>query len=456
MVERLSLTHQAHADRTDAERDVRIALLGCGTVGSGVARLLVSSESSVPARSGVDYWLAAIAVRSPHKPRAAEIPPSLFTQDAESLVADPTIDVIIECIGGTGIAGRLVEAALRAGKHVVTANKDLLGTRGPELRELAARHGVTIAYEAAVGGAIPIVRTIAESLAGEDILEVGGVLNGTTNFILSEMFEGQSYANALAQAQRLGFAEADPTSDVEGIDAAHKLAILAQLAFRRGLVTREIPRVGIAKLRREDLALAKRLGWSLKLVACARADGSLVAPAYVHAEHPFAQPVGPQNCIRVSGRSSGSLTFAGTGAGSAPTASAVVGDVVAVLRLITAGRHIPGIRPVASTLAPVREDVLEPSIPLRRVVRLRTLGDVRPAREALVRRGIAAEPLDNVPAVITTGPERGAPGRFETLLAEGGVHAESVIGLWEDLSIGASATATTLTPAARAHAAPAS
>ena len=347
--------------------------------------------------------------------------------------------------------------ALRAGKHVVTANKDLLATRGPELRELAARHGVTIAYEAAVGGAIPIVRTIAESLAGEDILEVGGVLNGTTNFILSEMFVGQSYASALAQAQRLGFAEADPTNDVEGIDAAHKLAILAQLAFRRGLVTHEIPRVGITKLRREDLTLAKRLGWSLKLVACARADGSLVAPAYVHAEHPFAQPVGPQNCIRVTGRSSGSLTFAGTGAGGAATASAVVGDVVAVLRLITAGRHIPGIRPVASTLVPVREDVLEPSIPLRRVLRLRTLADVRPAREALVQRGISAEPLDNVPAVITALPERGAPGRFETLLAEGGVHVESVIGLWEDLCAGASTAATTLPPAAlRAHAAPAS
>ncbi len=219
-MDRLSLTHQAHVDRTDAERDVRIALLGCGTVGSGVARLLVSSESSVPARSGVDYWLSAIAVRSLAKPRPPEIPASLFTEDAESLVGDPSIDVVIECIGGTGVAARLVEAALRAGKHVVTANKDLLATRGPELRALAAERRVTIAYEAAVGGAIPIVRTIAESLAGEEILEVGGVLNGTTNFILSKMFEGQTYQSALAQAQRLGFAEADPTNDVEGIDAA--------------------------------------------------------------------------------------------------------------------------------------------------------------------------------------------------------------------------------------------
>jgi homoserine dehydrogenase len=434
MVDRLSLTHQAHADRTDAERDVRIALLGCGTVGSGVARLLVSSESSVPALSGVDYWLSAIAVRSLAKPRPAEIPASLFTEDAESLVKDPSIDVVVECIGGTGVAARLVEGALRAGKHVVTANKDLLATRGPELRALAAKHGVTIAYEAAVGGAIPIVRTIAESLAGEEILEVGGVLNGTTNFILSKMFEGQSYQSALAQAQRLGFAEADPTNDVEGIDAAHKLAILAQLAFRRALITHEIPRAGITRLTPADFSLAKRLGWSLKLVACARAGASLVAPAFVRPEHPFAQPVGPQNCIRVTGRSTGSLTFAGTGAGSAPTASAVVGDVVAVLRLITAGRHVPGIEAAASTLAPVRDDELEPSIRLRRVVRLRTLGDVRPAQEALAAGGIAAQPLENVPAVITLRPERGAPGRFEAMLAEHGVHAESVIGLWEDVS----------------------
>lgn len=189
----MSLTQPAHADRTGTGSDVRIALLGCGIVGSGVARLLVNSTSSVPARSGVDYWLAGIAVRSLSKPRPSEIPAGLFTEDARALAEDPSIDVVIECIGGTGIAADLVVGALSAGKHVVTANKDLLATRGPELRALAASRGVTIAYEAAVGGAIPIVRTIAESLAGEDILEVGGVLNGTTNFILSEMFEGATY-----------------------------------------------------------------------------------------------------------------------------------------------------------------------------------------------------------------------------------------------------------------------
>lgn len=430
----MSLTHPAHADRTGPNADVRIALLGCGTVGSGVARLLVNSTSSVPARSGVDYWLAGIAVRSLTKPRPAEIPFGLFTEDAQALAQDPTIDVVIECIGGTGIAADLVVGALGAGKHVVTANKDLLATRGPELRALASARGVTIAYEAAVGGAIPIVRTIAESLAGEEILEVGGVLNGTTNFILSEMSGGATYASALAQAQRLGFAETDPRSDVEGIDAGHKLAILAQLAFRRGLVTSEIPRVGITSLVREDLSLAKRAGWRLKLIACARADSSIVTPAYVAAEHPFAQPLGPQNCIRVTGRSSGSLTFAGTGAGSDPTASSVVGDVVAVLRRIAAGRNA-GVATADGKLAPVRTDALEAAIPLRRVVRLGTLGDVRPARQALVSGGLSAEPIDGLPAVMTTRIDRAGAARVDELLAEHNVRAGSVIPLWEDIVV---------------------
>jgi len=432
----LSLTHSAHADRTDPSPDVRIALLGCGTVGGGVARLLVNSTSSVPARSSVDYWLAGIAVRSLSKPRPAEIPVGLFREDARALALDPTIDVVIECIGGTGIAADLVVAALESGKHVVTANKDLLATRGPELRALAAARGVTIAYEAAVGGAIPIVRTIAESLAGEEILEVGGVLNGTTNFILSEMLNGASYASALAQAQRLGFAETDPTNDVEGIDAAHKLAILAQLAFRRGLVTREIPRTGITGLSAADHSLAKRAHWRLKLIGCARADSSIVTPAYVPIEHPFAQPAGPQNCIRVTGRSSGSLTFAGTGAGSGPTASSVVGDVVAVLRRIAAGRNV-GLTTADARLAPVRSDRLEPAIPLRRVLRLATLGDVRPAREALVRADIGAEPLEGLPAVITTRIDGAAAARIGDVVAAAHVAPASVIPLWEDIAVAA-------------------
>ena len=430
----MSLTHPAHADRPEAGRDVRIALLGCGTVGSGVARLLVNSTSSVPARSGVDYWLAGIAVRSAAKARPAEIPPDLFTENARALVDDSTIDVVIECIGGTGVAAELVVAALEAGKHVVTANKDLLATRGPELRALAAARGVTIAYEAAVGGAIPIVRTIAESLAGEEILEVGGVLNGTTNFILSEMFGGATYASALAQAQRLGFAEADPASDVEGIDAGHKLAILAQLAFRRGLVTSEIPRTGITALVREDHSLAKRAGWRLKLIACARADASIVTPAYVHAEHPFAQPLGPQNCIRVTGRSSGSLTFAGTGAGSDPTASSVVGDVVAVLRRIAAGRNVGTRDRRLEPRARSRPINSSRAIPLRRVLRLRVARRRAPrARSARRRRASGRNRSTPCPR---SSPRASTARRERPHRGHSSAHttsrAASVIPLWED------------------------
>ena len=349
----MSLTQPAHAERTGIDREtVRLALLGCGTVGSGVASLLLGASSSVAARSGVAPSLEAIAVRSRTKPRDAAIPSGLLTEDARALVVSPQIDVVIECIGGTADARELVELALANRKHVVTANKDLMATRGPELRALARANGVTIACEAAVGGAIPIVRTLGASLAGEEILEVGGVLNGTTNFILSEMFASSTYAKALAEAQRLGFAEADPSSDVEGIDAAHKLAILVQLAFRRALHTHQIPRRGITKLTRDDLSLAKRLSMTVKLIACARAGSSLVTPAFVPLGHPFAQGSGAQNCIRVTGRSSGSLTFSGSGAGSAPTASAVIGDIVAVLRRISAGRHV-GSDESDDVLAPV-------------------------------------------------------------------------------------------------------
>jgi len=426
----MSLTHQAHADRDGSGRPlVRIALLGCGTVGSGVARLLIDPAAAVAVRSGIDFWLEAIAVRSVAKPRSAEIPSELFTEDAARLVEDPQIHVVIECIGGTGVAATLVERALANGKHVVTANKDLLATRGPELRLLASRSGVTIQYEAAVGGAIPIVRTIADSLAGEHILEVGGVLNGTTNFILGEMGAGASYESALEQAQRLGYAEADPTNDVEGIDTAHKLAILAQLAFRRALVTPNVPRTGITKLGREDLSLAKRLDMTVKLVACARLGGSLVTPAYVRRSHPFAQGTGAQNCIRVMGQSSGSLTFAGTGAGGAPTASSVIGDVVAVLRHIETGIVVGAVADHTLTNA----WGVERTIPLRRIVRLVSLRDARPAREALRSAGVAAEQCDGVPAILTTQALDASNDDLRALLRAHDLAAESILPLWEDL-----------------------
>ena len=323
----MSLSQPAHAERTDlGHSPIKIALLGCGTVGTGVAQLLLQRSGAIASRGGRPFVLAGIAVRSSAKPRSPALPRRLFTTDARALVDDPSIGMIVECIGGLRAAGDLVERAVRRGKHVVTANKDLLATAGPALRSLACGRGVTIAYEAAVGGAIPIVRTLTGSLAGESIVEVGGVLNGTTNFILDAMTRGATFAAALADAQQRGYAEADASSDTSGLDAAHKLAILMQLAFRRAVTTDVIPRHGIERVTPADVALARRLGYVLKLIAVARDCEAIVTPAFVHREHPFAQPAGVHNCIRIIGRSAGTLTFTGAGAGREPTASAVIAE----------------------------------------------------------------------------------------------------------------------------------
>jgi homoserine dehydrogenase len=430
----LSLTQPAHADRTGHDNHpVGIALLGCGTVGSGVAQLLVGRATGIGTRGTHPVSLVGIAVRSMDKERPAGIPRALFCADAAALVADPRVKIVVECIGGLGVARTLVEQALAAGKHVVTANKDLLATEGPTLRAMAARHGATIAYEAAVGGAIPIVRTLLDALAGERILEVGGVLNGTTNFVLDKMFSGATYGAALAAAQRHGFAEADPTNDVEGIDAAHKLAILAQLAFRRAVTTRDIPRTGISAVTRDDVSLARRLGMTIKLVAVARDGAAIVTPAFVRAGHPFAQPSGPNNCIRVIGGSAGSLTFAGAGAGGAPTASAVIADVIATLRAIGAGSATPdtALQP-AGTVA---------RLPLRALIRLHSFRDARPARETLTAAGIEASLLDDVPALLTDAPLRDL-AEVAGALRAGGIAADSVLPLWEDAPAPALATNT--------------
>jgi homoserine dehydrogenase len=432
----MSLSQPAHASRTGSDPStVHVALLGCGTVGSGVAELLLKNTAAIAERGGVPFSLDAIVVRSLDRVRPGAIPGDLFTDDAEAVIADPAIDLIIECIGGTVSARDYVETALGSGKHVVTANKDLLARFGPQLRALAARHGVSIQYEAAVGGAIPIVRTIAGSLAGEEILEVGGILNGTTNFILSEMAGGSDYAGALAEAQARGYAEADPTSDVAGIDAAHKLAILMQLAFRRAVTSDTIPRLGIENLHRADFQLARKLELVIKLVACARLEpgagqtqlAAAVSPAYVRHDHPFAAPLGPHNCIRVVGRASGSLTFAGRGAGREPTASAVVGDVIATLRMI-AERH-----PAVSRLEPAGV-LSERAFALPRIVRLASFRDARPAREAFAAAGIGAELIENAAAVRTSALPLLHDEPLHDALRRAQIKPESIIPIWEDLS----------------------
>jgi homoserine dehydrogenase len=301
-----------------------VGLLGCGTVGSGVARRLLASHPGL---------IRGIAVRDPYKPR--DVRWDDFSSDAFDVVDDPSVRVVVECIGGLGLARELILRAIARGKDVVTANKDLIATEGPWLAAFAARTGASLRYEAAVGGAIPIVRALGGSLAGEDVFEIGGVLNGTTNFVLDAMESGAEYADALAEAQRLGFAEQDPRSDVDGHDAAHKLAILAGLAFRRPSVSPALARRGIGGISRDDVRAGAERGLRLKLVAVARKAGQVieagVTPAFVPEDHPFARPRGAENVVRVVGRGCGTLVFSGAGAGGDATASSVVADVLAAL-----------------------------------------------------------------------------------------------------------------------------
>jgi homoserine dehydrogenase len=302
-----------------------VGLLGCGVVGAAVARRLLAAHPGL---------LRGIAVKDAHKTR--DVAWQTFGEDPFAVVDDPSVTVVVECIGGVRLARELVLRAIALGKDVVTANKELIAQDGPWLRAFAARTGATLQYEAAVGGAIPILRAIETSLADEPILEVGGVLNGTTNFVLSQMETGATYGAALAEAQRRGFAEADPRNDVEGFDTAHKLTILASLAFRRPVALADLSCRGITSIVPADLALAEERGWRLKLIALARRthDGieAGVTPAYVARTHPFARPSDAENVVRVLGSDSGPLEFFGLGAGGAASASSVVGDVVAAIR----------------------------------------------------------------------------------------------------------------------------
>ncbi|MBV8636530.1 MAG: homoserine dehydrogenase [Candidatus Eremiobacteraeota bacterium] len=315
-----------------------IALLGCGTVGASVAERLLHERDAIERRCGVRYELRAIAVRDASKPRPGSIDPRLFTNDARALVNDPHVDLVIECIGGTTQAADLIENALERGRSVVTANKDLLATQGPRLQSLAAARGARLRYEAAACGAIPVVRMLDDALAGDRIDALAGVVNGTCNAILSAMENGAEFAEALADAQAQGYAEADPSNDVEGIDAAHKLAVLMQLAFGLAVISPRVRHSGIAAVTKRDVARAQMLGYRIRLVAAAARTpaGAFagVAPVLVPQDHPFAAISGPENIVRVVARDAGPLIMRGRGAGGPATASAVLGDVVSSLRAL--------------------------------------------------------------------------------------------------------------------------
>ena len=336
---------------------VRVGLLGCGNVGGALAELLVTRQEEIALRTGIRLELAGIAVTDTTRTRPATLPKELFTTQAMELVVRSDIDVVVEVIGGTHPALELIEAALRAGKPVVTANKALLAEHGSELAEVAAANGVDLLYEAAVAGAIPVIRPLRESLAGEQIVRVMGIVNGTTNFILSRMEEDPiDYEDALAEAQSLGLAERDPTADVEGHDAAAKAAILAALAFGGDVVDADVHREGITAISPSDIAYANRLGYSVKLLAVAELVDSgpelsvRVHPAMVPRTHPLASVRGAFNAVFVEGAVSGELMLYGRGAGGGPTASAVLGDLVDAARNLRAGAPAPAPKRTSTTM----------------------------------------------------------------------------------------------------------
>jgi homoserine dehydrogenase len=330
-------------------RRLRVALLGAGAVGSQVARLLLTHADELAERAGAPLDLVGIAVRDVDAPREADLPRELYTTDADTLISGA--DIVIEVTGGLEPARTRILHALTSGADVVTANKALLATHGTELFEAADRVGATVAYEAAVAGAIPIIRPLRDSLAGDRVRRIMGIVNGTTNYILDRMDrEGSDFADVLADAQRLGYAEADPTADVEAYDAAQKAAILASLAFHTSVPLDAVHREGITHIDAGIIDAARKAGYVVKLLAvCERlvdqADAGpngeaisvRVYPALVPREHPLASVHGANNAVFVEAEAAGDLMFYGAGAGGVQTASAVLGDVVSAAR-----RHLAG------------------------------------------------------------------------------------------------------------------
>ncbi|MFJ4694960.1 homoserine dehydrogenase [Streptomyces sp. NPDC088766] len=329
-------------------RPLKVALLGCGVVGSEVARIMTTHADDLAARIGAPVELAGVAVRRPSRVREG-IDPALVTTDATALVKRGDIDVVVEVIGGIEPARTLITTAFEHGASVVSANKALLAQDGAALHAAADEHGKDLYYEAAVAGAIPLIRPLRESLAGDKINRVMGIVNGTTNFILDKMDStGAGYQEALDEATALGYAEADPTADVEGFDAAAKAAILAGIAFHTRVRLDDVYREGMAEVTAADFASAKEMGCTIKLLAiCERAadGGSVTArvhPAMIPLTHPLSSVRGAYNAVFVESDAAGQLMFYGPGAGGAPTASAVLGDLVAVCRNRLSGATGPG------------------------------------------------------------------------------------------------------------------
>jgi homoserine dehydrogenase len=320
---------------------LRVGILGFGTVGSGVYRMLMDNQEAIVRKVGLSVEVVKIGVRSAGKAR--ELPDEMFTTDLASIIDDPSIDVILELIGGVDTAGDAVQRALESGKNVVTANKELMAKHGSRLVTIAKERGLDLHYEAAVGGGIPLVQPLKHQLAGNDVLKMMGILNGTTNYILTAMQEeGADFGDVLADAQAKGYAEADPTADVDGFDASYKISILASIAFGKQVPIEDVYREGIRDVTMLDMKYAEILGYRIKLLGIVDAVGPdrvrvRVHPTLLPKSHPLASVNGVYNGLWLDGDFVGDVMFSGRGAGSAPTASAVVGDLIDVGRNIVAG-----------------------------------------------------------------------------------------------------------------------
>ena len=331
-------------------KTVKIALLGFGTVSQGTFNLLQENADLITNRSGVTIEISKIFVRNPDKYTNITLPSTAqYVTNIDDVLNDESITIVVELMGGTTFAKECVEAALKHGKSVVTANKDLLAEAGPYLFDLAYKNKVDLRFEASVLGGIPIIRTLYESLGGNRITELVGIMNGTTNFILSKMTdEGLSYGDVLKEAQDLGYAEADPTADVEGLDAARKLAILASISFNRRIFFEDVTVEGITKIDTEDISFGKEFGYNIKLIGIAKESSkglSLnVYPAFVPLTHPLASVRGSYNAIYIKGNGIDDAMFYGRGAGSLPTGSSVVSDIMEVAQNVafeSTGRFKP-------------------------------------------------------------------------------------------------------------------
>jgi len=321
---------------------VRVGLLGCGNVGAALVRLVDEHADLISARAGVGIEITKVVVRDLGRDRDVKLPADRFTSDADAVARDADIDIVVEVMGGVEPARTLITAALRAAKPVVTANKELIARHGPELFAVAAESGVDLLFEASVAGGIPLMRPLRESLAGDRIRRVMGIVNGTTNYILTRMAEaGSTFADALAEAQDLGYAEADPTADVEGHDAAAKAAIIATIAFGARVSPDDVYTEGITAVTADDIASAETLGYVVKLLAVAEEREGAIAvrvhPAMVPKRHPLASVRESFNAVFIEGDAVGELMLYGRGAGGGPTASAVLGDLVDAVKNLVSG-----------------------------------------------------------------------------------------------------------------------